>query len=79
MIDGGREVAVDPASVPESAPLIAIGAGVETIRRRQDEGRPIDVAGDLPWLMYAAVRPYLGEEAARLELEIEVPADLRSP
>ena len=78
MIDGGRAVAADPAKVPDSAPLIAIGAAVEAIRRRQDEGRPIDVAGDLPWLMYAAVRPYLGEEAARREFEIEVPADLRS-
>jgi hypothetical protein len=30
----------------------------------------------VPRMMYAAVRPYLGEEAARAELEIPPPSDL---
>lgn len=77
LIDAGREVAADPDSVPRSAPLMAVGAIVETLRRHHAEGARVDVAENLPWLMYAAVRPYLGEEAARAELTIEVPRDLR--
>ena len=30
----------------------------------------------VPGLMYGAVRPYLGEDAARAELEISPPPDL---
>jgi AcrR family transcriptional regulator len=77
LIDAGRAEAPDPAAVPRSAPLMAVGAIVETLRRHHAEGVEIDVAESLPWLMCAAVRPYLGEEAAQAELEIEVPAGLR--
>jgi AcrR family transcriptional regulator len=79
LIDAGRETLADPDSVPRSAPLMAVGAIVETLRRHHAEGSRVDVAENLPWLMYAAVRPYLGEEAARAELKIEVPVDLRPP
>ncbi len=77
LIDAGRTAAPDPRAVPRSAPLMAVGAIVETLRRHHAEGVEIDVAESLPWLMCAAVRPYLGDEAARAELEIAVPADLR--
>jgi AcrR family transcriptional regulator len=77
LIDAGRAQAPDPLAVPRSASLMAVGAIVETLRRHHAEGVEIDVAGSLPWLMSAAIRPYLGEEAARAELEIEVPVDLR--
>jgi AcrR family transcriptional regulator len=77
LIDAGREVASDPGSVPRSAPMMAVGAIVETLRRHHAAGSEVDVAENLPWLMYAAVRPYLGDEAARAELAIELPEDLR--
>ncbi|HEY2478403.1 MAG TPA: hypothetical protein VGI17_06695 [Solirubrobacterales bacterium] len=78
LIDGGRAAAPDPAAIPDSASLLAIGAIVETIRRRRAAGVEHDVARNLPKFMYTAVRPYLGEEAARAELTIELPPDLRS-
>ena len=77
MIDAGRTVAPDPALVPDHAATLAIGAIVETLGRRMQGGaggKPVD---GVRWLMYAAVRPYLGEEAARAELEIPPPEDLR--
>lgn len=76
LFDAGRGLAEDPASVPAAAPLVAIGTLVEALRRRQSEPLEVGVARNLPWLMYAAVKPYLGEEAARAELSIELPPDL---
>jgi hypothetical protein len=77
LIDAGREVAPDPAAVPASASLLAIGAVAETARRQEEEGSIGRVAVELvPGLMYGAVRPYLGEDAARAELEIPPPPDL---
>jgi AcrR family transcriptional regulator len=76
LIDGGREVTADPAGIPTAAPLLAVGAVVETLRRQEEgsiEKAPVEA---VPKLMYGAVRPYLGEAAARAELEIPPPADL---
>jgi AcrR family transcriptional regulator len=36
LIDEGRAVAPNPAAVPEAAPLIAVGAIAETLRRQQE-------------------------------------------
>ena len=76
LIDRGREVAPDPAAVPEAAPLIAVGAVIDISRRQQQGSLEVDPAAMVPSLMYAAVRPYLGEEAALRELEIPPPPDL---
>ncbi|HEX4304731.1 MAG TPA: TetR/AcrR family transcriptional regulator [Solirubrobacterales bacterium] len=76
LIDAGRTVAPDPAAVPPAASMMAVGAVVETMRRRQAEGAVANVVANLPQMMYAVVKPYLGEEAARAELTIELPADL---
>jgi AcrR family transcriptional regulator len=68
LIDAGREVAPDPAAVPLAAPMIAVGAVVEIMARHaagEIDARPREV---VPELMYGAVLPYLGEEAARAEL-----------
>ncbi len=76
MIDQGRDAAPDPAAVPGHASTIAIGAIVETLGRNMQGrigGDPVQGVGRL---MYAAVRPYLGEEAALAELEIPPPPDL---
>jgi hypothetical protein len=76
LIDAGRAVAPDPGSVPAAAPLVAIGAVAETLRRQQEGSLEEDVVEAVPKMMCAAVRPYLGEEAARRELAIPPPPDL---
>jgi AcrR family transcriptional regulator len=76
LVDAGREVAPDPAAVPESAALLAIGAVAEVLRRIEEGSYAAGLIESVPQLMYAAVRPYLGEEAARAELEISPPPDL---
>jgi AcrR family transcriptional regulator len=68
LIDAGRGLAPDPAAVPESAAVMAIGAVVQIIARRMQTGGDLELGRLVPELMYGAVRPYLGEEAAREEL-----------
>ncbi|HVS99167.1 MAG TPA: hypothetical protein VHE08_01490 [Solirubrobacterales bacterium] len=76
LIDAGRGVAPDPTAIPRSAAMVAVGAIVEALRRTQESGLPVKPVEAVPVLMYAAVRPYLGEETARAELVIAPPADL---
>lgn len=76
LIDAGRPLAPDPGAVPRQAGILAIGAAVEELRRRQEGSLRGDVGAAVPRLMYGAVLPYLGEEAARRELEVPLPADL---
>jgi AcrR family transcriptional regulator len=79
LIEDGRAVAPHPDAVPLAAPLMVIGAVAETLRRQQEGSTEADTVAIVPEMMYAAVRPYLGEEAARAELEIPPPPDLASP
>lgn len=79
LIDAGRPLAADPGAVPRRAGILAIGAVVEELRRRQEGSLHGDVVAAVPRLMYGAVRPYLGEAAARRELELPPPADLVGP
>lgn len=79
LIDAGRAKAPDPAAVPRRAGVVAAGAVVEELRRGQEGGLDGDVLDAVPRIMYAAVRPYLGEAAARLELARPLPIDLRRP
>jgi AcrR family transcriptional regulator len=76
LIDRGRELASEPEAVPRAAPLIAVGAMVDGLRRQQQRELKVRVEV-VPRLMYASVRPYLGEVAARRELTIPPPGDLR--
>jgi AcrR family transcriptional regulator len=76
LVDAGRQVAPDPAVVPRSAPVHVVGSIVETVRRFEESSLLDDAFTSVPRMMYAAVRPYLGEEAARAELEIPPPPDL---
>jgi AcrR family transcriptional regulator len=68
LIDAGREVAPDPDAVPRAAPLIAVGAVVEMLSLHAAGELEAGLAETVPKLMYGAVLPYLGEEAAREEL-----------
>jgi AcrR family transcriptional regulator len=74
LIDAGREVAPDPAAVPEAAAAMAVGAVVQIVTRRMQSGVDLEFGRLVPELMYAAVLPYLGEEAARAELGAPRPA-----
>lgn len=76
LIEAGREVAPNPDQVPRGASVMTVGAIVETLGRRVQGTLDDDPVAAVPRLMYAAVLPYLGEEAARRELEIAPPDDL---
>jgi AcrR family transcriptional regulator len=76
LIDAGGALTLEPGDVPRAASVMTVGSFVEALRRSQIAGRGLDLAQSLPWLMYAAVRPYLGEDAAARELTIALPADL---
>ncbi len=76
LIEAGREVAPDPDAVPAGAPVLVVGAIIETLGRKTQGTIPDDPLEAVPRMMYAAVRPYLGEEAARAELSIPPPPDL---
>jgi AcrR family transcriptional regulator len=76
LIEEGRKVAPDPDQVPAGAALMATGAVAEILHRYVQRTIDADPIAMVPQLMYGAVRPYLGEEAARRELEIPPPPDL---
>lgn len=73
LIDAGRDVAPDPGRVPRGAAVQAVGSIAETLRRLFEGTLRGDAFTTVPKIMYGAVRPYLGEEAARRELEIGPP------
>lgn len=68
MIDAGREVADDPDSVPAYTAEGVVGSITEVITRRLGEEQSRELIDLVPEMMYLAVRPYLGEEMARMEL-----------
>jgi AcrR family transcriptional regulator len=73
LVDAGREAAPDPDAVPVAAPMIAIGRVVEIATRHASGVFDADPTATVPELMYAVVRPYLGEAAARAELSLPPP------
>jgi AcrR family transcriptional regulator len=75
LVDRGRVLAADPDAVPRAAPIFAVGGLVETARLRAAHDLLGAVAGDVPAIMYMAVRPYLDERAARRELSIPPPEE----
>lgn len=77
LVDGGREQLDEPASVSRAMAEAAIGGILSTLTRslrRGIDARPEDF---VPGLMFLAVRPYLGPEAAREELSIPPPPEPR--
>lgn len=76
MIDAGRAVAPDPDAVPPLAAESVIGAIIQVLARYSSgQAAQRDPVAAVPEMMYLAVRPYLGEEAARRELSIPPPTD----
>jgi AcrR family transcriptional regulator len=72
LIDGGRELAADPESVPAYSAEGVIGSMAEMMTKRL-QGGDIDPHQYIPEMMYLAVLPYLGEEAAKRELTMPRP------
>jgi AcrR family transcriptional regulator len=73
MVDGGRAVADDPDSIPAFTADGAVGSITEMFAKRLQRGSVDDPYKFIPELMYLAVLPYLGEEAARRELTMPAP------
>lgn len=73
MIDEGREVAPEPEAVPAYTAESVVGSITQVIARRLAKPGERDLFSLIPEMMYLAVRPYLGEEAARRELTIPGP------
>jgi AcrR family transcriptional regulator len=78
LIDRGREEAADPTSIPASAPVLAIGSIVQLLAHQIQDGRAPNPFSIVRELLYLAVRPYVGEAAARQELTLPRPPSWRS-
>jgi AcrR family transcriptional regulator len=78
MVDAGREVAGDPSSIPAYTAEGVVGSITEVITRRLSKESAGELINLVPEMMYLAVRPYLGEEAARRELTTPAPSTRRA-
>lgn len=77
MVDAGREVAPDPEAIPASTAEGVVGAITQVVVRNLGKPEEADPFSQVPEMMYLAVKPYLGEEAARRELTIPPPESRR--
>jgi AcrR family transcriptional regulator len=76
MVDAGRAAAPDPDAVPPLAAESVVGSITQALGRfSMERGGERDPVAAVPEMMYLAVRPYLGEEAARRELTIPPPTN----
>jgi AcrR family transcriptional regulator len=73
MVDAGRQRAADPNTVPEFTAEGVIGSIAEIMTKELQGGGELEPHKLAPELMYLAVRPYLGEEAAARELTMPPP------
>jgi AcrR family transcriptional regulator len=73
MIDAGRSELDDPESMTRSTAEWVAGSFMQMALKRLSESGELHVRELVPELMYTAVRPYLGEEAALQELSIPAP------
>jgi AcrR family transcriptional regulator len=83
LVDAGRQELDDPDSVPRSTAEGIIGSIAMVLTKWLKEGGSTEGAEKFPCtyiqqVMYMAVLPYLGQEAAEEELEIPPPPDLNS-
>jgi AcrR family transcriptional regulator len=67
LVDRGREVAADPGAIPDTAPIVAIGAIAQLLTHRVQEGVEIHFPAVVPEMMHRIVSSYLGAEAAEAE------------
>lgn len=76
MADGGRPYAQNPDSVSTATAESVVGSVAEMLARRARK-KGISAYDFVPRLMYLAVLPYLGEEAAVRELTLPPPGASR--
>jgi AcrR family transcriptional regulator len=74
-IDGGRRELAEPGSLTRATAEHIAGAVNEMLIRKTRSGEILHGAQVMRELMYMAVRPYLGERAAREELAIAPPPE----
>lgn len=75
LIDAGREEMERPEEVSVAVAEAALGSIYAVATRRIAAGESASLEELVPELMYLAVRPYLGHEVAREELEIPPPPE----
>jgi len=75
LVDGGREQLKEPESVSRAMAEGAIGGIIGPLNRRLRQGTRARPEDFVPELMFLAVRPYLGIEAALEELSIPLPPE----
>jgi hypothetical protein len=76
LIDAGRQELDDPSALDRGVAEGIFGSIYETVvREQQRKASTASAVEAVPQMMYIAVRPYLGHEAAREELQIPPPAD----
>lgn len=74
-IDEGRAEAPSSEALSRSTAETIGGSVFSRIHIAAAEGKPFEGEDVVPQLMYIAVLPYLGEQAARAELSVPAPAD----
>jgi AcrR family transcriptional regulator len=74
-IDSGRQTLEDPDSLTRATAEHIAGAINEMLIRKTRSGEILHGAQVMRELMYMAVRPYLGEDAAREELTMPPPGE----
>ncbi len=75
LVDAGREQLEEPESVSRAMAEGAIGGIIGPLSRHLRRGTRARPEDFVPQLMFLAVRPYLGIEAAREELSIPPPPE----
>jgi AcrR family transcriptional regulator len=70
LIERGRSETPD---APAGAGLMAMGSMAQLLTHRLQKGEPVLAHAMVPEMLYMSVRPYVGEEAAREELEAPRP------
>jgi hypothetical protein len=74
LIDAGRVELDDPGSVPREIAAGAFGSVYEFLVKQFHDGADVtQLESHVPDLMYLAVSPYVGNEAAREELSMPAP------
>lgn len=79
LIDRGRQELDDPTSLGRSVAEAAIGSINALLVKELQSSCEKRAADYVPEMMYVAVRPYLGHEAAREELTLPRPAGSEDP
>jgi AcrR family transcriptional regulator len=74
LVERGRAAAPYPDAVPEGAAMFAAGSIIQLLTRRLQEGVEIDYHRSARESIYSVVRTYLGDAAAREELEMPLPS-----